>query len=398
MIDKSRFANITIGRVSNFLTSKGWTFTASESKWNSVFSSPADAEGNHLTIILPKHESADDYYLRLRNAINIYTEFANISESELIKDLSTIYEYNTLLIILKVKEASLPLTYAAQVTDAIKNLLYHGAANEFLPRPFISGKQPIASSFVNSCKFQQTITGSFGFQIELHSPPISQDRAKDDGINAEKILKDKSLDATNNDLELVSNKTFETRVLRRVVKGLQSVQTAVNDKSDTPIVDAFEQGFNANMCNDILNMLTMIKAPVVEFRPKWSERVTLHDRSLSDSFAITEQSKKFLEMASSKMRAAANSSEYIEFIGEVKELRHHTTKDELDMLQRELRIILEGKDNNGKFRNIRAFLEPDMYALACDAHKEKRSLKITGQLTKIRSAWYLEKISNFEVL
>lgn len=424
----SPFKSIDLDILRDFFRLEGWDIADQKGNLPVAFTSPEDDDGHKLTVIIPSDKRTLDYEEMVRLALFVFSEASDLSIETTLEKLAALDGAQTdkLLIFAKTKDTKLPLPFAVQMMEAIKDLLFHGAANEVMRRPFLQGgNQPIARRFIHACNFLQTVPGSFGFQIELSELDLSDPPSKTkrtatadtldhdvtefelvvDGASSS-IVVPGELHLTKFDdegfrlSEFVNQGThFERRVLKKIVSGLKAVKQCELTKSDAPLFEAYnEGGFNGNMCLALANMFTAINSPTIEFKTRWSSKEVILDKSLLNSIAITSASQPYLEKAGKAMQKSVATSEYVVFTGLVTELKHQTKKDNDDQFSRELRVIVDGKDNKGKAHILRVFLQPSEYGRACDAHKSDHWLRMAGQMTKVGGSWYLQDLTKFEVL
>lgn len=88
---KSELTKISLKDLEKYLKHKNWEGpTEHKNKKISIFKSPKEDKGNHLTLMIPKNEYYEDYHTRINDAINVLAAFENVDPEIILKKISLI--------------------------------------------------------------------------------------------------------------------------------------------------------------------------------------------------------------------------------------------------------------------------------------------------------------------
>lgn len=367
-------SGITIQDVARYLSLKGWKRNQDFPNKNLLLFEN-HSFGEPIQAVLPAKTEYRDFTIRLAELINTLSE---IEEQTVYSIIQEIRHPNVDRIQLRVvsnfsSEGSLPLAYAATLTQAMKELVVGAACAEENPQPFYKRATKTAINHANICRFGQTKVGSFVVIIESPVPIPSQKTLFPD------------LDAI----------PFNRRVINRIQFGVAQIEKAVFDGDMNVLTENYKEGLNANMAEAILSLKEPNQDAILEYRVEWSPFVPKRE-NVPSIVTIEKNGFNFLESAARILRGS-NESVVQEINGKVTRLAADDVEDdENDELENNRFVVIRAGEN-GNYRNIHLSLNAEAYKLACDAHRDSRSVMVNGTLERIGKRWVLMAPNQFHV-
>lgn len=99
---------------------------------------------------------------------------------------------------------------------------------------------------------------------------------------------------------------FERRVTERIMRGLGCLHTAVMDGRVDALVEGYEKGLNANMCEALLSLRDYPGDAQIEFGVSWSKRLQ-SPLDLPRSVLIEERGFELLNQTARALRESDES-------------------------------------------------------------------------------------------
>ena len=226
--------------------------------------------------------------------------------------------------------------------------------------PFFT--KPLAKAVANShrCRFGHTFRGSFGFTVESPLPPFIPDV----------LFEDQQPEPP-----------YERRVVERIVRGIAHAAEATDQRSTTPIVDGYESGLNANMCDALIEMSEQVPIDELIFSVDWSPKIPESPFFYNfDSIGISGETVNILKSARTQLRSM-EESKGVTIEGRVVLLKSDSSPWE-DEPDDEHTVVIAWIDPNGKTVRTRVILSPSNYLEACDAHMKGRNVAVSGLLER----------------
>jgi hypothetical protein len=308
-------------------------------------SSPALAP---VELFLPRSSEAADYAKRV---LDVASTLGMILKKT---------PLNTRIVGMMTEESSIPIDLAVRTVASLKKLLLYGGAGEVLHMPFFVKPGAKAKAAGERCRFGHTFRGSFGFTIESPLPTFIPSPLFD---------------------EEPAEVPFERRVIERVYKGIANARQATLDRDITPIVDNYETGLNANMCDALKEMSESVSREDFVFSVNWSPKIP-ESRALAElsDIRLNAASREYLEQASIQLRSLEESRE-VTIEGRVVLLKSDSSPWE-DEPEDEHTVVIAWLDADGKAVKTRVVLSPTNYLEACKAHMEGQGVSVSGTLEK----------------
>lgn len=344
--------------LATYMTSSGWHTIDHPNKNITLFSGPPDDDGKPIKLVLPKHLSDSDTSDAISKAIAVIASVENRTPFEIAKIVSNRIKDVFCHRIVGFDAESIPLDMAIEHIRHAKQLVYYSACAEETALPFFESARKVGKEYASRCQFGHTFQGSFGLTIEMPIAPSSHN------------LLDNSL----------SKPPFERRVMERIFRGINTASKSAKNSDPDIITNTYEQALNANLCEILSSILQNLGNHEIEFSMLWSREYNLPN-DLCDINNITlryETVGPYLESAAKSLRMTKESEETI-VTGKIIELKAF----DLDASsQNDGQITIHWEVEKGRFVSIKVNLPRDTYKLACDAHKNNKTVSITGKPEK----------------
>ena len=121
------------------------------------------------TIAIPASEEFDDFYSIVSNVIELLQKKENRPANEIIKDITTTFiDRLEIRVISEITEdGKIPLEYAADCVEGLKELILYSVCAEQSARPICYRATEYAKSLLNKFKLAQTEKGSFILNVDI---------------------------------------------------------------------------------------------------------------------------------------------------------------------------------------------------------------------------------------
>lgn len=369
--DSQLIRRLNISDLIRYLQRHGWASTPAPSKDLLVFTGPDDDDNQPIQIVIPNQDVFADTPDRLADAINLLSAIEDKSPSDVAESILKPNQDVFRLRVLGEYSFLLPVNIVSNLVGGLRDLLVAGANNEVKKRPYVSQKFWVGQRYAQACYFGHTFPGSFGFTVES---PLS-------------------FDADTND-----SNPFGRRTMERIVRGVHLAHTATQEQTADILIENYEQGLNANMCNSLLSMFSKEFNIRIEYSVNWSPEFEVSKDILRrEPVQLSGDAIPYLEQAFDKMRA-------------MEQFRPVTIEGFITQLRSEEPQLVSTDDESGTIVirwydellrrqiNVHVPLSPVEYRIACDAHRDKKPIFVAGDLGKEGRYWQLSDPANFRVL
>ncbi len=334
-------------RLVSYLRFEGWKLVSDNERWY-VLEGYEDIDGDAIEIILSKNDSAPDYRLYIEQTLDIVSSLTNKSLDMLAREI--MHRERDILDSRITKNAdvtSTALMSAFNAVSGLKDLFVCATDSEQRDaKPFYQKAGSNPNRILEVVRFGHTFAGSFGYSIE--SPVKTQT----DMFQA----------------------PLERRVLERIVTGLVTTDKAVKLEDISPLVNGYETGFSANMCDAVLSMSDDHSIPI-EYSVRWSDKYPVSTHlSAINSVYIEREHFEYLREASERLRDII--PEYVTVEGTIASLKSPDDPQSADVADRKVTIKWEMEE--GKSRTIVVPLERNEYEEAWVAHWNKQVVSVKG--------------------
>jgi hypothetical protein len=363
--EDERLAGIGLESVTMYLGGAGWKRRAEFPRADVVvFDGPVDDDGEPLTVVLPRDDGARDYRLRLGELLRTLAVVEARPPDEIAADLRNPGADRLLARIVSASSSagSIPLSFAATLMGSLRELVVAAACAEEEPRPFYAKATKSGTEHGTLWRMGQTQVGSFVVPIECAVVP-----------------------AVGRQGNLPNAPPLSRRVATRIMRGLGAVEHAVLDGEAGGLTARFTDGLNANMCEALLALQPTGADLALELSAHWSPRLAAPE-GVPRRVRVETQGFDLLKGTAQALRAPAGAIER-EFVGEVVRLgRDHDDG-----------VAVIEFDEGGRTMRADVHLARLEYAIACDAHRDGRSVRVAGRLGAVSAKkWRIFSPSGFQ--
>lgn len=337
---------------------------------------------NDPTFILfvPTKVEASDYIIALSKVIETISFFENASFDDVLKRIISpsqdILSFRFMGAL--ADQASLPLSFAIEAMKNIQDSLIFAACSEVQPpQPFYSRKLNSAISLLESSRFGQTQPGSFIVNVEI---PLEGEAVTGDGVETvPPILR---------------------RVSTRLLRGISNAQSLAYDNIPLDEED-YKIGLNANLADSLYGLFSEDAGLEVEISSNWSRNFPQTDTSLNSKVIVDELTFDSIKRIGSTLRSrpGAINVNIIATVAGLSREDFNIDNDEEDTDDSLRNVILKPENlDNFPCRSFKVSLNSHDYDSACDAHKLKQKINVTGRLEKIGRFWTLTNYDTFRIV
>lgn len=360
--------DVTLADLRFHLVDRGWKQVAERNARLFVYRL-VDENNGHIELLLPYSEQFVDAKSRIADAIAALSQIEGKSVNEISSEVKRVNR-DSLRIRLQVNEdaVSIPLGQAPQHVQGIKNLLLYAACSEVQVARHFEVPLSAGFKFVNECQFGHTFRGSFGFEVST------------------KLAKEQeTLD--------VFSRPFSRRSMERIVRGFESLRKAVDEDDPDFLVDSFEHGFNARMC-EALTEIALRGEVVFDCEVEWASAAPpADDLREFRTVHIGPSEVSVLSYAADQLKAIGGMSD--EIIGTVVNL--HCARNPSDDASKRI-VAIKTKHRQYGAIEVRMQLGANRYLKAVEAHTAGKWVMIRGILERKGNTWSMNAITHFDAL
>ncbi len=350
-VDPKFLDSIELPNVTAYLAGSGWTRRAAFPRTDLVvFDGPQDDEGEPITVVLPRDEASRDYRLRLGELLRTLSVIERRSEEEIAVDLRTPGADRLLARVVSnaAGAGSIPLPFASTLLGSLRELVVAAACAEEDPRPFFAKATKIGTEHALAWRMGQTQVGSFVVPIECAIAPSMGQQP------------------------LPGSSPLSRRVATRIMRGLAALERAVLDGEPGALVESYETGLNANMCEALLALKTPGTDLAIEVSAHWSKRLPAPD-GLPERVRVEAKGFELLDATAQALRVPSGAIER-DFVGQIVRLYREGSEERVAVLQ---------FTEQGRRMAAHLHLSQDDYAIACDAHRDSKQVTAHGRLERV---------------
>jgi hypothetical protein len=377
MDDNDIFAvkRASLDSIRRYLQLKGWHESSTRSEMTSLFTL-AISKDDTIELPLPTRRDFSDADRLLTDALRTLSQLDDREVPLILDDINAI-GFDRIRSIIPdelVRSDTIDLNIAGEFISRARQLITTTATTELEPSAFFGRVTREAVSYTDRCRFGHTFRGSFGFTIE--SPIVRNDEPS---------------------LSVVDPvPPFERRVVQRLVRGFNTIKLAEISENPSVIAENFRTGFNANMCDALLDLLKKT-TDRLKFEIAWSpEWQPASDISQSNAFAIKPSTVELVQDAARSLRRVETARNYT-VVGKVIRLKsEHNPADLLD-LSSPREVVLQWNSADFGLLNVKMVLSPPDYIIALEAHRLGQLISVSGQLERIGRSWILSGPGNVKL-
>lgn len=374
---RRNLSGITASSIEKYLLLTGWDRDYSfVNDHISVFQRRDDID---FRIAVPATEDFSDYYERVYDLVTMLSLLLDKSENEIINSLKSAYtdRIEFRIITETSKEGKIPLDYAAQCLAGLKDLVLYAACAEEKASPICARTYNAAKSSLDKFQFEQTGMGSFVFNVGV------------------RVASEEFEQLFLEEIDPPPPESTEHKVIKRIATAIQQVNAVADRqiKISDLVVNAYENGLTANMC-DALSMLrpTGGEDIVLETSVHYAEAITRE--VVPASVSVFDNMHFALVDEISRVYKDCTLIEDVSFTGMITML----SKNGLgtgDDAENKIRLWTKYE---GRMRAVDLLLSPDDHAMACDAYRDEKEVRVAGTLDKSGKHWFFSEVIEFSVL
>lgn len=375
---------INVKNLNCYLKLNGWKKDLSYTNEKNILFIKLLEDSDDAEIVIPAKEYYKDFIPRIKDVIEAISIYDNKSIQDVYNEIVTqdIDRMEFRIISDMSSKGSLPLNYASDVVNGLKELIVSSACNEENPRPVYNRITLSAKRYADLFKFGQTAYGSFIMTIE-----------------SDELNETFPQMAITNDCEIITSKIdvpFQRKILRRVQKALYQIENIGSQGNlDFFIENAFEDGINANMCDAILNMKNVSHSVTIESNFNWAGLYP-EDNDLPNKLYLTNTAFPFIQAIRDAYKDKQLLKE-LKVTGNVKQIKIDSFKyveaNELGSGYITLEFAYENRP-----RTVKVYLEGEPFQLACDALRDMKVVSVFGILDMSTKFWHLDNPIDFKIV
>ena len=377
--------DIPIANITTFLDEEGWKLEQEgDDRWY-VFCGEEDSDNDSFEIVLPKSIRSPEYPLYVMHMIEILSSLADKSHDLIVQEIQNVCR-DVLLVRVddRASTTSIPMDRAAKQIPKLKQLVAFAACSEKSQRAHYKDSSQ-GKAMAEHFRFGHTVAGSFGYSVESavgERVRFNEDR---DQLRQLEIFEDH---------EIEEAPPLERRVLERIVRGLVATAKSVEVGNPQPLVDGYYSGFNANMCQALLQICKGHDEPI-EYRVSWSKKIPIpNDIKQHSCIKIDRTHFEYLNAASRQLKVKEPKNVSIEGLVTALSSDDDPRSDDVD----DRSVIVRVTSGRFKSRKLRIALGKRDYERADKAHMHWNTISVTGEMHQIGSLWHLTDPNDFRVI
>lgn len=355
---------LSIKKIEKYLLENQWQIEPFNDFLQKILS---NIGGENIELVIPKKENLNDYEKRVKDLVFALAIIKEKNFDEVFEEILN-FGYDLMSFHFesdKIKEGFIPLDYASDAMKKIVEIIKFEACSEINPKSQYKQPYKEARKLVENCELAQTEPGSFIINVRV---PLDKTYLKTEETDEEYI------------------NGLGRRTIKRLIEGINEAKE-IQITDDEEFKKGYNEKLNKNVCDALSEILISNKDKIkLQISTKINPQEGSEDFKINVVSIDSEKSfNKFNRMAYLLKEIPEDEVATIE--GKITEMKRQEedTKEE----KRLIKIYSEKLR-----RNIYSWLEDENYRLACDAHKDKKIIKISGMLTQKESGkWFLDSPS-----
>ena len=345
-----------------YLMDKGWELMESEPDIAVLRKCSNNEEEDE--IVLPRNRSYADYHLRIKEAVRFLANYEQTTENGIIEEL--LHEkWDTLRIRIsgdRIGNGSISFLDKGIIEEGVRKILLASACSIQNPKLYFKRLySSTAEQWMRKCHSHADESGSYILTVRFPLEMGSED----------------------------SKIPFSRKVGEYLMSSLSSL-AFLSGKPEVNL-DMQSAHLNANFCLGLAEMKPD-EAPInFGFEMSWSAGIPLNN-SIPSKVVIDDRCFSSIIRIGHKLMPQTEVNQDV-FVGKVLSL--HGLPDDAGNMQGEVTLILLLDEQQTK---AKAFLGPEFYSQACDAHKHNNYVRISGILSEKPRCSDLNEITHFTIL
>ena len=355
-----------------YLLSKRWRLAPHKDPRVLCFEGPLANDGMPLVQLMPASANYRDFTRRIEEILEVLSSVEQRPVGEILRDIigPTSDILHLRLEGPNTRTESLEIRYVERLFAGVRSLLVFAACGEFWPRPFYTRAHKQAARFADRCRLRPGPVGGFGIDVESPIvPPANEAQVKVNACQVERLI------------------------LLSLMRGLGSLQQAIETGQLGEVLKQSVGRMNANLCDAILSMMPTTTEVRWEARVSWSPVWPIDDEPPQ---VVIFEGKAFEQIESiSRALRIGNGPQRRQLRGRV--IRLSGKDPAYGRYGGPLMITLDVKSPNAPGR-VEIVLDRDQYRQAGEAHLAEWPVTIRGILDRFGGRWRLICVDSFQVL
>jgi hypothetical protein len=365
---------VSLNNFIEYLKGNGWSLINDFPNPNVFVYSRIVPDSEPISLLLPAKESFTDYRQRIHSALGILSNMENRSIDLIVKDINN-YESGSDKLEIRIissfaENGSIPLSYASNLIKGLKNLIVSAAYTEENPQRVFKRASQRAQSYSDFFKLGQTAHGSYIVTVESGS-------------------------LINDDIEIaIEDNTavtepFSRRVMKRIHRSIHQIESFnIAENKLTDLVESgYTEGINANICDALLSLYDENESVKLESKIKYS-KIVENKEELPETITLNSSDYHIIKAIAEALRE--RQPEDVEIEGYISKLSSNS-----ELTHGVINIITT---HENKKHSVKLELDEDDYIRACDAHKNKKQVKIIGVVDTSGKTWEVVSLKKFQIL
>lgn len=367
----NKLHGITAASLERYLLLKGWERDYNFKNKNlMVF----DYLNKQKRIAIPSSEKYDDFFVNLNELLKAVSVFEQRSIDKIVKEILTVYfdRMEFRIVSSLSQDGKLPLDYAADCIEGLKELILYSACAEQNNQPICFRATNFAKGYLENFKLAQTEAGSFVINIDIQV-----------------------VDEQNEQMtfaECLPPSPFEHKIVERIYTAISQINDAVEQNksiSDMATI-AYETGITANMCDALMKMKPVAGDAEIDTAIRYASALT-HKISEENNIIIKNNHFYVIDELAKIYRDKVLYQDVVA-TGMVKSL---SKRDVEYVTEKTIRLFTR---IDGQYRSVVIELSDEDYRVACDAHRDEQEVEVAGELDMSNRNWVMTKINHFKIV
>ena len=361
-LSQSLLRSLTAAQVRLFAVRSGWKPVAVK-RGGTVLDHPSDG----LTQIhLPAAQNDPDYAHRMRDAVLKLAETEGRDPAELLYDL-TLPPADVLHLRIRSHDAeagTLPLQLGVQLFSSGQQLLTAAACSAHNPQAYHKNttSAPV-TKFLERCRMGQSRNGN-GYAATFAAPVTPDPQLT--------LMDAAELPADEVEAFTFADAPFERRVTLTLMGALHTLRNGLDTGGQTDTAESISRGVSANLCDALTALAVEDHRAVLDVSVGWSKSIPRVPPRIASAVSFSQPEFSFLAATSRQLKRL--ETRRLTISGPVVDL-HATPTSLFDEFEGSVTVRTELE---GQSRSVRFVLREAEYRQACDAHRDRSYVSVTG--------------------
>jgi hypothetical protein len=277
------------------------------------------------------------------------------------------------------ESGTLPLSEGLSLFQGGRDLLLASACSAYQPQAFYPRQSfTLAQEFIHRCRYGQT--GSDGYTATILAPvPPELTPSLFAGLDEDDLM----------------DEPYERRVTLLLMQGLQTVRGAIESGKAEAILQGVSRGVSANLCDALVSMSPTDTQATLHVSMNWSRTRRRIPKRIAPQVSFAQSEFAVIREAARRLRDSIEPRrERVE--GHILSLQAEPAQLYEDFQGKViLRALVEGRP-----ARVRFVLNQAEYIAACDAHRDRHRVAISGILHRDSQAKQFDLLQpqRFQVL